>query len=329
MKLHGHRVVCFAIAAAGALLFFRIAAAESYAPAYPTKPVRWIVGFPPGGPADMFSRLLGQWLSERLGQPVVIDNRPGASGDVATELVVRAPGDGYTLLQLGPPHAINPALYDKLNFVFLRDITPIANIARSPNVVVVNPSIPAKSLPEFITYAKSNPGKINMASSGNGTVTHVAGELFKMMTGVDMVHVPYRGSSPALADLVGGHAQVMFDNLPSSIAFIKTGKLRALAVTTAQRSPELPDIPAVSEFLRGYEASSWFGVGAPKDTSRAIVDKLNKEINIGLGNPGIVAKISALGGTPQRGSSIDFQRFIADETEKWAKVVKFSGARRD
>jgi tripartite-type tricarboxylate transporter receptor subunit TctC len=328
MKRYREFPVSLARAAAGALFLFHIAAAQPDPVSYPTKPVRWVVGFPPGGPADLFSRLMGQWLSERLSQPFVIDNRPGASGDVATELVARAAGDGYTLLQLGPPHAINPALY-KPNFVFLRQIAPIANIACSPNVLVVNPSVPAKSLPEFITYAKSNPGKINMASSGNGTVTHVAGELFKMMTAVDMVHVPYRGSSPALAELIGGHAQVMFDNLPSSIGFIKTGKLRALGVTTAQRSPELPDVPAVSEFLPGYEASSWFGVGAPKNTSREIVDKLNREINNGLANPAVVAKISALGGTPQRGSSADFQRFIAEETEKWAKVVKFSGTKRD
>ena len=328
MKLHRYQVLSLAIAAAGALLFFRTAVAQSYPP-YPAKPVRWVVGFPPGGPADIFSRLIGQWLSERLGQPFIIENRPGAAGNVATEVVVRGTADGYTLLQLGPPHAINPALYDKLNFVFLRDIAPIANIARSPNVVVVTPSVPAKSLPEFIAYAKSNPGKINMASSGNGTVTHVAGELFKMMTGVDMVHVPYRGSSPALAELVGGQAQVMFDNLPSSIGFIKTGKLRVLAVTTAERSAQLPDIPAVGEFLPGYEASSWFGVGAPKNTPPEVVDKLNREINTALADPAVVAKIGALGGTPQRGSSSDFRRFIAEETEKWAKVVKFSGAKPD
>jgi tripartite-type tricarboxylate transporter receptor subunit TctC len=326
MKLRRYQVLSLVLAAAAALLCFRIAAAQSTS-AYPAKPVRWIVGFPPGGPADVFSRLIGQWLSERLGQPFIIDNRPGAAGNVATEMVVRAPADGYTLLQLGPPHTINPALYERLNFVFVRDITPIANIVRSPNVLVVNPSLPANSLSEFIAHAKSNRGKINMASSGNGTVTHVAGELFKMMTGVDMVHVPYRGSSPALAELVGGQAQVMFDNLPSSIGFIKTGKLRALAVTTPERSVLLPDIPAAGEFLRGYEASSWFGIGAPKNTSAEIVNKLNKEINAALGDPGVVGKIAALGGTVQRGLPADFRRFIAEETEKWAKVVKFSGAK--
>lgn len=322
MRLRAYRVIAVAIAA---LLVFRIAAAES--PAYPTKPVRWVVGFPPGGPADIFSRLIGQWLSQRLGQQFVIENRPGAAGNVATEVVVRAPADGYTLLQLGPPHVINSALYDKLNFNFVRDIAPIANIARSPNVLVVNRSVPAKSLPEFIAYAKANPGKINMASSGNGTVTHVAGELFKMMTGVNMVHVPYRGSSPALADLVGGQAQLMFDNLPSSIGFIKTGKLRALAVTTAERSAQLPDTPTVGEFLPGYEASSWFGVGAAKNTPPEIVDKLNREINAGLADPGVIAKIDALGAKAVRGSPADFARFIAEETEKWTKVVKFSGAK--
>jgi tripartite-type tricarboxylate transporter receptor subunit TctC len=328
MKLHRLQVIFIGICAVASLVVFRVATAQSYT-VYPTKPVHLIVGFPPAGPADIFSRLIGQWLSERLGQQFVIENRPGAAGNVATEAVVHAFADGYTLLQLGPPHAINPALYDKLNFNFLRDITPIANIARSPNVLVVNPSVPAKAVPEFIAYAKSNPGKINMASSGNGTVTHVAGELFRMMTGVNMVHVPYRGSSPALADLVGGHAQIMFDNLPSSIGFIRTGKLRALAVTTAVRSAELPDIPTVGEFLPGYEASSWFGVGAPKNTSREIVDKLNKEINEGLTDPRLSAKINALGGTVMRGSSIDFRKFIGEETEKWAKVVKFSGATPD
>ena len=326
MKLHRYPFLFLAVAAAGLLSIGRIAAAQS-SPAYPAKPVHWIVGFPPGGPADIFSRLIGQWLSERLGQQFVIENRPGAAGNVATEAVARAPAEGYTLLQLGPPNAINATLYDKLNFDFRRDIAPIANIASSPNVLVVNRSIPANTIPEFIAYAKSHPGKINMASSGNGTVTHVAGELFKMMTGVEMVHVPYRGSSPALADLVGGQAQVMFDNLPSSIGFIKAGKLRALAVTTAVRSAQLPDIPPVGEFLPGYEASSWFGVGAPKNTPPRIVDKLNREINNGLADPKLTAKIGELGGTAQPGSSADFARFIAEETKKWAKVVKFSGAR--
>lgn len=324
MRLRRYQVIFLAIAA---VLVFRIAAAESSA--YPTKPVRWIVGFPPGGPADTFSRLVGKWLSERLGQQFVIENRPGAAGNVATEVVARAPADGYTLLQLGPPHAINAALYDKLSFNFVRDIAPIANIARSPNVLVVNPSVPVKSVAEFIAYAKANPGKINMASSGNGTVTHVAGELFKMMTGVDMVHVPYRGSSPALTDLVGGQAQVMFDNLPSSIGFIKTGKLRALAVTTAERSAQVPDTPAVNEFLPGYEASSWFGVGAARNTPPEIVDKLNREVNTGLADPGLVAKIHALGAKAVPGTPADFARFIAEETEKWAKVVRFAGAKPD
>jgi tripartite-type tricarboxylate transporter receptor subunit TctC len=326
MKLHRFHLISLAFAAAACLVFFRVAAAQSPV-AYPTKPVHWIVGFPPGGPADIFSRLIAQWLSERLGRQFVIENRPGAAGNVATEEVVRAPADGYTLLQLGPPHAIHASLYEKLNFNFLRDIAPIANIARSPNILVVNPSVPAKSVPELIAYAKANAGRLNMASSGNGTVTHMAGELFKMITGVDMVHVPYRGSSPALAELVGGQAQVMFDNLPSSIGFIRTGKLRALAVTTAGRSPQLPEIPAMGEFLPGYEASSWFGVGAPRNTPPEIVDRLNKEINAGLGDPTVAARITALGGTVVHGSPADFARFIAEETEKWTQVVKFSRAR--
>ena len=325
MKPHRRQVLFLAVSAVAAPLVSRLARAQSY----PTRPVHLLVGFPPGGPADIFSRLIGQWLSERLGQQFVIENRPGAASNVATEAAARAPADGYTLLQVGPPHAINATLYDKLNYNFIRDITPIAGIARSPNVMEVNPSVPAKTVPEFIAYAKANPGKINMASSGNGTVTHVAGELFKMMTGVHMVHVPYRGSTPALTDLLGGQVQVMFENVPSSIEFIRAGKLRPIAVTQAMRSEALPDIPTLGEFLPGYEASSWFGIGARKSTPAEIIDKLNKEINAGLAHPKLKARIAELGGTVLPGSPADFARLIAEETEKWAKVVKFSGAKPD
>jgi tripartite-type tricarboxylate transporter receptor subunit TctC len=295
------------------------------AQSYPTKPVHLLVGFPPGGPADVFSRLMAQWLSERLGQQFVIENRPGAASNIATEAAVRAPADGYTLLQVGPPHATNATLYEKLNYNFIRDIAPVASIARSSNVIVVNPSVPVKTVPELIAYAKAHAGKINMASSGNGTVTHVAGELFNMMTGITMVHVPYRGSAPALTDLVGGQVQVMFDNMPSSIELIRAGKLRPIAVTQATRSEALPDIPSVGEFLPGYEASSWFGTGAPKNTPAEIVDKLNKEINAGLADPKIKARLAELGGAVLPGSAADFGKLIADETEKWGRVIKFAG----
>ncbi len=321
MKVHRRRVLSFAGAAIAAPFVSRFAAAQSY----PTRPVHLVVGFPPGGPADIFSRLMGQWLSERLGQQFVIENRPGGGSNIATEAVARAPADGYTLLQVGPPHAINATLYDKLNYNFLRDVAPIACMVRSPNVMVVHPAVPAKTVPEFTAYAKSNPGKINMASSGNGTVTHVAGELFKMITGIDMLHVPYRGSTPALTDLLGGQVQVMFDNIPSSIELIRAGKLRPIAVTQAMRFEVMPDIPTVGESLPGYEASSWFGIGAPKNTPAEIVDRLNKEINAGLADPKLKAKIAELGGTVLPGSAADFVSLIAAETEKWAKVIKFAG----
>jgi tripartite-type tricarboxylate transporter receptor subunit TctC len=265
---------------------------------------------------------LGQWLSERLGQPFVIENRPGGGGNIGTEAVVRSPADGYTLLLVGPPHAINATLYDKLNFNFIRDIAPVAGIMSVSNVMVVNPSVPAKTVPEFITYAKANPGKINMASSGNGSSTHVAGELFKMMTGVDMVHVPYRGNTPALTDLLGGQVQVYFVTTPASIEYIRTGKLRPLAVTTATRSDALPDIPTVSEFVPGYEASAWYGVGVPMRTPVEIIDRLNTEINAGLADPKIKARFADLGGTVLPGSPADFGKLIAEETEKWAKVIR-------
>ena len=320
MKLARRDLLLIAAAALVSLAASQIAWAETY----PTRPVHVLVGFPPGGPADVFSRLIGQWLSERLGQQFIIENRPGGGSNIATEAAVRAPGDGYTLLQVGPPHATNATLYKKLNYNFMRDIAPIAGIARSSNVIVVNPTVPVKTVPELIAYAKAFPGKINMASSGNGTVTHVAGELFNMITGITMVHVPYRGSAPALTDLVGGQVQVMFDNMPSSIELIRAGKLRPIAVTQATRAEELPDIPSVSEFLPGYEASSWFGIGAPKSTPVEIVEKLNKEINEALAHPKMKARLADLGGTALAGSAAEFGKLIAEETEKWGKVIKFA-----
>ncbi len=296
---------------------------------YPTRPVRLIIGYPPGGSADITARLLGQWLSERLGQPFVIESRPGASTNIATEAVVRAPPDGYTLLLVAPANAINATLYEKLNFNFISDIAPVAGIIRFPNVMVVNPLVPAKSVPEFIAYAKANPGRLNMASSGNGSTIHVSGELFKMMTGVNMVHVPYRGGAPALTDMISGQVQVMFDNVPTSIEFIRAGKLRALAVTTATRSEVLPDLPTVADFVPGYEASAWYGVGVPKGTPDDIIDKLNKEINAILADPKAKARLADLGASLLAGSPADFGKLVADETEKWGKVVKFSGAKPD
>ncbi len=294
---------------------------------YPTRPVRLIIGYPPGGSADITARLLGQWLSERLGQPFVIESRPGASTNIATEAVVRAPPDGYTLLLVAPANAINATLYEKLNFNFISDIAPVAGIIRFPNVMVVNPLVPAKTVPEFIAYAKANPGRLNMASSGNGSTIHVSGELFKMMTGVNMVHVPYRGGAPALTDMISGQVQVMFDNVPTSIEFIRAGKLRALAVTTATRSEVLPDLPTVADFVPGYEASAWYGVGVPKGTPDDIIDKLNKEINAILADPKAKARLADLGASLLAGSPADFGKLVADETEKWGKVVKFSGAK--
>jgi tripartite-type tricarboxylate transporter receptor subunit TctC len=325
MKLPRRRFLQLAAGAAALPAISRVARAENY----PTKPVRWIVPYSPGGATDIQARLLGQWLSERLGHPFLIENRPGGGGNIGTEAVVRAPADGYTLLLVGPPHAINATLYDKLNFNFIRDIAPVAGIMSVANVMVVTPSVPAKTVPEFITYAKANPGKINMASSGNGSSAHVAGELFKMMTGVDMVHVPYRGNAPALTDLLGGQVQVYFVTTPASIEYIKAGTLRPLAVTTATRLDALPDVPTVGEFVPGYEASAWYGVGAPKNTPAEIIDRLNKEINAGLADPKMKVRLAELGGTVLPGSPADFGRLIAEETEKWAKVVKFSGARPD
>jgi len=294
---------------------------------FPSRPIRLVVGFAAGGTQDVIARLIGQRLSEELGQQIVIENRGGAASNIAAEAVIRSPADGYTLFMVGPNNAINASLYDKLPFDFVRDTAPVAGIARVPNVMEVHPSVPAKSVPEFIAYTKTGSGKINMVSGGTGTSVHVSGELFKMMTGVHMVHVPYRGAGPALIDLVAGQVQVMFDNLPSSIGHIRSGKLRALAVTTASRSEALPDIPTVADFVPGYEASAFFGISAPKATPSAIVSRLNAAINVVLADPKTRARLADLGGTALPGSPSDFGKLVVEETDKWAKVVKFSGAK--
>jgi tripartite-type tricarboxylate transporter receptor subunit TctC len=297
------------------------------AQAYPMRPVRLVVGFPPGGVADLYARLIGQWLSERLGQPFIIENRAGAGSNLGTEAVVRAPPDGYTLLQATAANAWNATLYDNLNFNFIRDIAPVASIYRAPAVLVVHPSFSAKSVPALIAYANANPGKINMASGGVGSAQHVYGELFKMMAGVDMLHVPYRGGGPALADLLAGQVPLMFDTLATSIEHIRAGKLLALAVTSATRSEVLPDIPTVGDFVPGYEGTGWQGIGAPRNTPAEIINKLNKEINAGLADPRMKARIADLGGTVFVSSPADFGTFIAEYTEKWANVIKFAGAK--
>jgi tripartite-type tricarboxylate transporter receptor subunit TctC len=294
---------------------------------YPTRPVHLVVGFAAGGGADIIARLIGAPLSDRLGQTIVVDNRPGAGTNIATEFVVKAPPDGYTLLLANSPNAINATLYDNLSFNFIRDMAPVGGIGRVPLVMVVNPALPVTSVPEFITYAKTNAGKVNMGSGGNGAPDHVSGELFKMMAGVNLVHVPYRGVAPALVDLLGGQVQVIFATMPAVIEQIRAGKLRALAVTTAARSPALPDVPTIGEFVAGYEASQWYGVAAPRGTSAEIVDRLNADINTILANPKLRARLADLGGTPLSGSPADFGGLVAEETEKWAKVVKFSGAK--
>jgi tripartite-type tricarboxylate transporter receptor subunit TctC len=317
MKLPRRKFLHLAVGVAALPAVPRIARAQ----AYPSRPVRIIVGFAPAGTTDIAARLMGQWLSERLGQQFVIDNRPGASTTIGTEAVVRASPDGYTLLLITTASATNTTLF-KLNYNFLNDIAPIAGIFRVPNVMVVPPSFPAKTLPEFIAYAKANPGKVSMASPGTGTPPHLFGALFKAMAGVDMVHVPYRGSGPALIDLLAGQVQVGFDPLPASVEYIRAGKLRALAVTTATRSEALPDIPTMAEFLPDYEASAWFGIGAPKNTPYEIINKLNKEINAGLADPKLKAQLTGLGGIILSGSPADFGKLIANETEKWGKVIR-------
>ena len=301
----------------------------AWAQTYPARPVRWIVPFGPAGATDITARLIGQWLSERLGQQFVIENRPGAGGNIGSEAVVRAPPDGYTLLLVSAANAINATFYDKLNFNVVRDIAPVAPIVRFPYIMVVNPSVPAKTLPEFIAYAKANPGKLSMASAGVGNSGHVIGELFKMMTGINMVHVPYRGAAPALTDLLGGQVQVYFATTPASIEYIRSGKLRALAVTSATRWKGLPDIPTLSDFVPGFEATSWYGVGAPRNTPSEIIEKLNKEINAGLADPKMKMRLADLGGTVLPGSPADFGKLIADETEKWGKVIRAANVKAD
>jgi tripartite-type tricarboxylate transporter receptor subunit TctC len=321
MRLPRRQFLRLAVGVAAFPVVSRIAWAQSY----PTQPVHMIVPFAPAGTTDIVARFIGQSLSNLLGQPFIVENRPGAGSNIGTEAVVRAAPDGYTLLLANTSSAINASLYEKLNFNFIHDITPVAGIIRVPDVMVVHPSIPAKTVPEFISYVKANPGKISMASAGNGTTAHLAGELFKMMTGVDMLHVPYRGTGPALTDLLGGQVQVMFATMPASIPHIRSGKLRALGVTTSTRSEALPGIPTIGDSVAGYESSAWYGVGAPRNTPAEIVEKLNKEINAGLADPKMKERLADLAGTVLGGSPMDFGKLIADETEKWAKVVKAAG----
>ena len=323
MKLPRRTFLHLATGAAALPILSRVAQAQTY----PTRPVRVTVGFTPGSAPDIVARLMGQWLSERLGQQFIVENRPGAGGNIGTEMVVRAPADGYTLLLVGAPNAINTTLYDKLSFNFLRDIAPVAGIERARLVMVVHPSFPAKTVPEFIAFAKANPRKVSMASPGNGSSPHVSGELFKMMASIDMIHVPYRGGGQVMTDLIAGQVQVSFIGLAVAIEHIRSGKLRALAVTTATRADVLPDIPTVGDFVPGYEASAFWGVGAPRNTPAEIIDKLNKEINAGLSDPELRRRLAEGGGIVLAGSPADFGKFIGDETEKWAKVIKFAGIR--
>jgi tripartite-type tricarboxylate transporter receptor subunit TctC len=299
------------------------------AQAYPSRPVRLLVGFAPGGGNDIVARLMGQWLTQRLGQSFVIENRPGAGTNIATEAVVNASADGYTLLLAGLPNATNASMFAKLDFNFIRDIAPVAGIMRVPNLVVVNPSVPVKTVVELIAYAKANSGKVNMASAGTGTVPHLSGELFKMMAGVDLVHVPYRGNGPALAALLGGQVDVLFPSLPSTIEYIRAGQLRALAVTSAARSELVPDLPTVGELVPGYEVSAWYGVGAPKGTPAEVINKINEEIDAGLADPKLRARLADLGGSAIGGTPADFGKLIADETEKWSKVVRAANIRAE
>jgi tripartite-type tricarboxylate transporter receptor subunit TctC len=323
MKFSMQRLAACAIACAALAC---VASAARAADDYPNHPVRWLVGYPPGGSTDIVSRLIGQYLSEHMGQQFVIENKPGAGNNLATEMATKADPDGYTVFLVNPANAINATLYKNLTFNFIRDMAPVAGFIRVPNVMEVNPNVPAKTVAEFISYAKANPGKVNMASAGVGTSTHLSGALFMMMTGTELVHVPYRGAAPALADLLGGQVQVLFDNLPSSIGHIKGGRLRPLAVTTAKRSDVLPDVPTVAETVPGFEASVFYGMGAPKGTPRPIIDKLNKAINAALADPAMKAKLAELGGAPIAGTPEDFGKIVADETAKWAKVVTATGA---
>jgi tripartite-type tricarboxylate transporter receptor subunit TctC len=305
--------------------FTLVGISNAFAVDYPTRPVRWIVPYTPGGGTDITARIMAQWLSERLGQQFIIENKPGAGNNIGTEAVVNASPDGYTLLLVNPANAINATLYRKLPFNFLRDIAPVAGIMRVPNVMEVNPEVPAKTVAEFIAYAKANPSKINWATSGNGTSVHLSGELFKMMTGVDLTHIPYKGSAPALTDMIAGTVQVIFDNMPPSLPHIRAGKLRALAVTTNIRSDALPDVPTVAETVPGYEASAFYGMAVPKGTPPEIIDKLNKEVNAALADPKIKARLAELGGMLIPGTPAEFGKLVSDETDKWAKVIKTGG----
>ena len=319
----------FARMLAVALAFSIGAVGAARAADYPTRPVKWIVPYPPGGTTDVLARVVAQWLSEKLGQPFVVDNRAGGGNNIGTEAALRSAPDGYTMLLVNPANGINATLYKNLNFDFIRDVAPVAGIVRTPNVMEVTNSLPVKTVAEFIAYCKANPGKINMASSGSGTSVHLSGELFKFMTGCDMVHVPYKGAGPALTDLMGGQVQVIFDNLPSSIGHIKGGKLRAIAVTSEQRDPSLPDVPTVGETVKGYEATAWFGIGMPKGTPRDVVEKVNDAVNRALADPKMRERLAELGGKPIPGTPEDFGKVIAAETEKWAKVVVSSGAKAE
>lgn len=322
--MHISRRHCLRLAA-GLPVFARTGRAQ----AYPTRPVRIIVGFAPGGAADITARLIAQWLTDQLGQQFIVENRPGAGTNIGTEAVVNAAADGYTLLLVSVANTVNATLYEKLNFDFLHDIVPVAGLVRGPLVMDLALSVPAKTVPEFIAYARANPGKINMASAGNGTPSHMAGELFKLSTGLDLVHVPYRGAAPALTDVLAGQVQLLFDNLPTSLEHIRAGKVRALAVTTAERSPAVPDLPTVAEFVPGYEVSSWFGVGAPRGTPAGVIDKLNSTIDDGLADPRLQARIAEMASVPMRLSPAQSATLIVAETAKWARVVKLSGARAD
>jgi tripartite-type tricarboxylate transporter receptor subunit TctC len=304
-----------------------VAATSAVAVDYPTRPVKWVVPYPPGGTTDVLARIVAQWLSDKMGQQFVIENKPGGGNNIGTELVINAPPDGYTMLLVNPANGINATLYKNLSFNFVRDIAPVAGLVRSPNVMEVTNGLPVKTVAEFIAYCKANPGKINMASSGSGTSVHLSGELFKFMTGCDMVHVPFKGAGPALTDLIGGQVHVLFDNLPSSIGHIKGGRIRALAVTSAGREPSLPDLPTVADTVPGYEATAWFGIGMPKNTPRDVIEKVNAEVNRALADPKFRERLAELGGKPIPGTPEDFGKVIVAETEKWAKVVTTSGAK--
>jgi tripartite-type tricarboxylate transporter receptor subunit TctC len=325
MKLPRRQFLHLAAGAAALPAVSRVAWAQTY----PTRPVRLVVPFAAGGPSDIAARLIGQSLTERLGQQIIVENRPGAGSNIGTEVVVRAPADGYTLLMVGNSSAVNATLYEKLNFNFIRDVAPVAGVMRIPMVVTVNPSIAAKTISEFIAFAKANPGSLSMASGGNGSASHITGELFKLMTGVNLQHVPYRGEAPALTDLLGGQVQVMFPTLPTALEHIRSNKLRALAATTAVRLEVLPDIPTVGDFVPGYEASAWVGIVTPRNTPAEVVDKLNSEINAGLADPKLRARFAEVGSTVFPGLPADFGKFIVEETEKWGKVVKFAGIKAD